>query len=296
MTNAHGGSGGWLALALAACWPLCAPTAAAATAGAWETFYTQNNTSKWFIWDYTLDDWRAPWWSGVPTGEEYAYTTYTQDGTVSFNADSQVAQGAFTGNYQAERISGVACDIYIGQLSALDMLDCAIFANGPAGKRFYHSPVFLAEDFSEGGWWSVFFSFNRQWSYWNGSVWVDINPKLLTEIEQIEIAFTPKEGSSGGSTVGLDNVTLEPTLAAPAQQTALTNPAPRQFRLSFTPGPGMECRVEKMRLPPATGWDTVSGQTGIVGPSLHVFSTPVTPATGIFRVAAQPHYTLVVSP
>jgi len=268
----------------------------AAVAGAWETFFDQQNTDVWHVIDYADGKDYYPNWEGATSGDEYAYFTYGGDHMLLFFGDAAVGAGAFTGDYPAQRIAGIAVDVYIGDLPALDFLECRLYATGPYGKLDYYSPAFLREDFSGAGWWRVYFSFERPWYHWDGFDLVEFDAKTLTGIEKIQFAFVPTQGSAGGSMVGLDNVTLEPTIVAPQPKTSVIAGSPKQFRLAFTPGPGMECRVEKMRQAPASGWDTVLGQTGIKGPAEHFYQVPVTPVPGIFRVAAEPFYTMVFSP
>lgn len=275
----------------------CGQDSTAAVAGAWETFYNETNTDAWAVYDYQDEGtFYYPLWSGTPVGDEYAYFTYGGDNAVSFIADKDVGSAAFTGDYQGQRIAGIACDVYIGSLAALDYVDCTIFATGPYGRQFYYSAVFGFEDFQAGGWSSLYFSFDEPWYYLSGTEWLEVDPMAFTAIEEISITFTPKVGSAGGSRVGLDNVSLEPTVVAPKTNLSLTATAPRNFRMAFTPGPGLACRVEKMRIPPATGWDTVTGQTDIKGPGEHVFLTPINGAGEFFRVATDPAYTMIFSP
>jgi hypothetical protein len=125
---------------------------------------------------------------------------------------------------------------------------------------------------------------------------VAVNARQLTAIEEVNVTFYPVLGSAGGSRVGLDNVTLEPTVAAPKLTTSVTTGPPRNFRLAFTPGPGLACRVEKLRTPPATGWDAVVGQTSIKPPGQHVFLTPASAKQEIFRVAAEAYYSMIFTP
>jgi hypothetical protein len=76
----------------------------------------------------------------------------------------------------------------------------------------------------------------------------------------------------------------------------VTATVPQQFRLAFTPAPGVKCRIEKLKTSPAIGWDTVIGQTDIKGPGEYVFLRPLAPPGEIFRVAAEAVYTMVVTP
>ncbi|MCX6874606.1 MAG: hypothetical protein NTW21_12490 [Verrucomicrobia bacterium] len=270
----------------------------AAQAGAWETFFTRQNATAWAVYDDADGVNYEVFWSGSVPGAEYVYSSYTGDSFLSFWADAIAGGGALVGDYPAAKIAGIACDLYLEDLATLDFLDCSVYALGPGGatKRYYHSDVFLAEAFSGNGWWSVPFSFDSPWYYNNGSAWVPVNAKALTAIEHIDFNFYPVLGSAGGTMVGIDDVTLEPTLEAPPLATAVTTGAVRDFSMTFTPGPGLECRVEKMRVPPALGWDAVTGQTGIKGPGPHVFLTPPGSLSEIFRVAAQPAYTMIVTP
>ncbi len=271
--------------------------ARAALAGAWETFFDLYNTETWLVDDgVTTTAQTPPHWSGTPVDLEYAYFTYASDNAVSFYADEYVGEGAFTGDYQAEGIAGVACDVFIGKLADLDSIDCSVYANGPGGMKYYYSEPYYVEDFASGGWWSLWFSFDRLWSYYNGTSWVDVDGRSLTAIEELDFTFYPVSGSAGGSRVGIDDVTLEPSVVAPQLTTSVTAGSPRNFRLAFTPGPGLEYRIEKMQKPPASGWDAVTGQTQITLPGEHVFLTPVGPDRELFRVAAEPFYTTIITP
>ena len=270
--------------------------AKAAVAGAWETFFTQKNTDAWIAYDYADGEDYFPSWSGTPVGKEYAYFTFAGNYSFSFIADRTVGNAAFTGDYKSQKISGISCDVYIGSLAALDYMDCAVRALGPNGRAYYYSTAYTAEDFTGGGWWTLTYSLDRSWFYWNGSVWVAVNPKTLTSIDQIVFNFIPRLSSTGGSRIGLDNVTLEPTTVAPKLATSVTSGVPKNLRLAFTPGPGLEARIEKLRTPVSLGWATVAGQTEIKGPGNHVFLTPANSRVGIFRVALEPFYTFVISP
>ena len=290
-------SGAWWirACGLLAAWMLGSGTpASGAQAGAWETFFDQQNTDAWAVYDYADGKYHYPYWSGQPTGDEYAYFTYAGDYAVTFVADSGVGSGAFAGDYQAQKISGVGADVYIGSLSALSYIECALYAAGPYGRLDYYSPAFFAEDFTSGGWKFLFFSFDRPWYHWTGSAWVQVDPGAFTDIGELQFTFVPVLGSTGGSAVGLDNVTLDPTVAAPAVASSVVPGATPQFRMAFTPGPGLACRVERMATPPGTGWSTVTGQSGITAPGEHVFLTSAA-GSGIYRVATDPFYRMVFS-
>lgn len=270
--------------------------AVAAEAGAWETFFDKHNTEAWYVYDYSDGLDYLPVWDGEQEGDEYAYFSYVGDMGLIFVADERVGEGALIGDYPAERIAGVAADVYIEDLATLDYVECRLLADGPSGRRDYHSAAFFQADFDDGGWWSLYFGFEWPWFSYEDGKWVEVDATTLTNVGEIQFAFVPVVGSVGGSEVGLDDVTLEPTLEAPPLYTSVSAGPPAQFRLAFTPGPGLECRVEKMLMTPAGGWDTVIGETEIKGPAEHFYQIPVGPAAEIFRVGADPFYTMVFTP
>jgi hypothetical protein len=287
---------GWVGFLAGVAWLLAAVSAGAAQAGAWETFGTQANADGWQVYDYADNNFYPVDWYQAVAGDEFIYTNYTGDSIVEFYADAVAGGGALVGDYPAARVAGIGCEVFIGELAALEYLECALYANGPGGPRYYYSGIYEAADFAASGWYSLLFSFDVPWYYDDGTQWVEVSAKSLTAIEEIDFTFVPQLGSAGGSLVGIDNVTLEPTLVAPVVATAVTAGTPRRFAMAFTPGPGLACRVEKMRQSPAVGWDAVVGQTGLLGPGVHRFETPLTGAAEIFRVAAEAHYTPIVTP
>jgi hypothetical protein len=222
--------------------------------------------------------------------------TYAQDYSLSFWADVRVGGGALVGDYQAQQIAGISCDVFIGDLAELESIDCGMLATGPGGTTFYRSAYYFWDDFDASGWWTVEFLFDRPWFYHDGSNWVEVNARQLTAIEEVDVTFYPVANSAGGSRVGIDNLTLEPTVVAPKLTPSVSTGTPRDFRLAFTPGPGLACRVEKLRTPPATGWDAVVGHTDIRPPGAHVFRTPASGPQEIFRVAAEAYYSIIFTP
>ena len=154
----------------------------AAQAGAWETFYTQKNADAWSVYDFADKKYYYVDWSDPVAGVETASTTYTNDNAVAFLTDSRAGSGAMVGDYPAAKIAGLVCDVFIGDLATLDYLDCSVYASGPAGttKTFYHSSIYSKNDFTVGGWWSVAFSFDDPWFYWDGTTLVQVDGKALT--------------------------------------------------------------------------------------------------------------------
>lgn len=274
--------------------------ASGAVAGAWEAFSTQTNAAAWRVYDY-MDGLEHPsLWDPAVGSDPHIYFTYAGDYALSFLADSVTGAGALTGDYQSQKIAGVSCDVYFASLTVLDAIDCAVFANGPGGEDYYYNPGYARADFTAAGWWKVVFSFDEPW-YYDADPdpdlydWVPVDPKALTNISELDVSFYPKLRSTGGSRVGIDDLRLEPTLSL-KQTTSVVAGTPNNFKLTFTPAPAVLCRVEKMRDPVGSGWDTVVGQTGITGPLAHDFLRPMEVAAEFYRVASEPVYTPIVTP
>jgi hypothetical protein len=298
MIKIHGKKGGasrrLLAVLAVGVLGQAAQPAQAAVAGAWETFSTQKNAAAWRVYDFADNLEHVPSWESG--GDAHLYYTFTQDKSLGFFANSGVGSGAFTGDFSAQKISAVSCRVYIGNLSALQVIDCSLRATGPIGEDYYTNLGYYSTEFAGNGWWSVKFSLDVPWYYLDAhSQYLQVDPKTLTNIKEVNINFYPFIGSAGGSRVGIDDVKLEPTMP-PALSTSVTATVPQQFRLAFTPAPGVKCRIEKLKTSPAIGWDTVIGQTDIKGPGEYVFLRPLAPPGEIFRVAAEAVYTMVVTP
>jgi hypothetical protein len=272
-----------------------AQPAQAAVAGAWETFFKQANTQSWRVYHNNNGTIRLPLWSDTPVNQEYLYYNYPGASGVGFFVDYLNDTGSFfTGNYAAQKIAGIACRIYIANLDVLNYMDCTIWARSPHGEGYY-TQKHPAGEFQTAGWQTMYFDLHQSWAFYNGTDWVALPPTTFTYVEELQINFTPKDGTAGGSRVGIDDVKLEPTMP-PALSTSVTTTVPQQFRLAFTPAPGVKCRIEKMKTAPDVGWDTVIGQTDIKGPGEYVFLRPLAPPGEIFRVAAEAVYTMVVTP
>ena len=217
---------------------------------------------------------------------------YTRDNALWFYTDAEgdAGGGVLLGDYAAEGIRGVRCDIEIASLADFDFVDCAVLATGSAGKTYYYSENFSAEDFTEAGWWILEFSFGAEWFYFDGEKYVpvEVTPGLLASIEEVGFRFFPKEGTTAEIFAAVDNVKLVPTVGP--TRLAVSQVAGR-FEIAFTPGRGVACTVERTRQAPGVGWQDVPGHSGIVGDSVHVFSTPVSELFEFFRVRAVEHYT-----
>ena len=84
MTKSSGSVWREWCVALAAGFLVGSGQASGAKAGAWETFFDQQNTDAWAVYDYADGKYYYPYWSGTPAGDEYAYFTYAGDYAVTF--------------------------------------------------------------------------------------------------------------------------------------------------------------------------------------------------------------------
>ena len=160
MENRAGVSWHWLAMLAAGALALAGQPARAAVAGAWETFSTQKNAAAWRVFDFADELEHTPVWAGAVAGDEHVYFTFTHDKSLGFFANSGVGSGAFTGDFNAQKISAISCRVYIGNLNALQVIDCSLRATGPIGEDYYTNLGYYTTDFASSGWWSVKFSLN----------------------------------------------------------------------------------------------------------------------------------------
>ena len=209
--------------------------ASAAVAGAWETFATQTNVLAWQVDNNFATTTFDPIWSSAVAGDEYVSFTYWQDYPLTFFADQGAGGGALVGDYQAQKIAGISCDVLISDLAVLSAVECAVYATGPNGLGYYHSGYIYADEFSANGWWTLWFSLNQPWYYYDGTKWVTVATSSLTAIREVDVTFFPVLNSAGGSVVGLDNVKLEPTVVAPKLAVSVTSDTPKNFKIAFTP-------------------------------------------------------------
>lgn len=262
----------------------------AAVAGAWEDFATEAHADAWNVYDYARDDVFAPEWFGAD-GNGDIFLFHEGDEGLWFFTDlfDYAGGGALVGDYAEQDIQAIQADVFIGSLDALDFIDYAIFADGPAGERYYYSDVFLDEDFDGGGWWSLRFGFDEDWFYFDGDAFVavEVTPEMLASIEEIGFRFFLKPGVTESVYSALDNVRLEPLVAAPELATTIES---GEFRLSFTPPTGNFCAVERMNPETPEDWAEVTGQSFITGESLHTFATPLSGGSELFRVSSYANY------
>lgn len=265
---------------------------AAPLAGAWETFSTQSNADAWSLYSYDDGLLAPPLWVGPESDDNpYIYSYFFGGEGVWFIADEFTAQGAFVGNYAAQKISGVDVSVNIDP-AELDFIDLAVYADGPDGLDYYFSQFTVPEDLGIfPDWYVLNFSFDDNWFSFHNGIYTPFQPnqKFLRSIQEIGIRVFPEAGVTGNSYVGVDDFILIPKLEAPKLTTSLSG---GNFVLQFSPNPGVSASIEK--LTPQFTWRTVTGQSDLTGPQ--TFTTQVRPGSGIFRVAAKEKLTQVASP
>ncbi len=261
-------------------------------AGAWETFPSQANADGWSL--YSDDDGivAPPPWAGPEIDDNpYAYSFFLGGKGVWFFADELTAQGAFVGDYAAQKIAGIDVSVFI-EPAEIDFIDIAVYADGPLGAGHYYSKIKLSEDLGElPGWYSLSFSFDDDWFSLQDGDATSFQPdqNFLTSIQEIGVRVFPVSGVTGDSFVGVDDFILVPSVDAPRLTTSLSGD---DFVLEFTPNPGVSAAIEK--LAPDFEWRSVAGQSDLTGSQ--TFVTPVGPGTALFRVAAEEKLTQVTSP
>lgn len=267
------------------------PLTQAAVAGAWETFPTKANADAWTVYDSFDDDYFVANWFNPEVGEKYLYFFHERDAPVRFFTDElgNAGNGALIGDYATEEIQAIRVNAFIDSLATFDFLDCAIFATGPGGRRYYYSEPFVDSDFSAEGWWSLRFGLDESWYYYDGDNPVYFTPtqQMLSTIEEVGFWFFPKEGVLDAGYAAIDDVQLEPKVVAPALQVSATA---ADFLMAFTPAKANFCVIETWNPEATPAWSDVSGQPFVTGPSEYVFTTPLA-GRGIYRVSSFADYT-----
>ena len=263
-----------------------------ALAGAWETFTSPSHAEAWSLFSY--DDGLVappPWIDPEADNNPYAYSFFLGGEGVWFFADEFTAQGAFVGNYATQKISAVDVSVSVDP-AEIDYIDLVVYADGPNGPGYYYSLAYYPEDLGDvPDWYDLRFSFKESWFSLRNGVFTAFRPDqdFLASIEEVGIRFFPVAGVTGDSYVGIDDFILVPTVEAPGLATSLSG---GNFVLSFTPNPGVSATIQK--LAPDFLWQNVPGKSGLLGPQ--IFTTPVVPGAGLFRVAARENLTEVLSP
>jgi len=210
----------------------------AAVPGAWERFPIQWNANAWTFFDAADGLFYPVEWVNPPNGDPHIRAIHLGDAPLTFVAGPAVGSGALVGDYHAANVRAVACEVFIEDLTEFEAVECSVSADGPAGRRIYHSRPLPAALFSGNGWHQVEFDFGEDWFYQNDDGWqpVTVNAAFLTTIGDVGITFLPLPGSLANSLAAIDNVILAPHVTAPplALLTGETT-----FRITFAPARGL---------------------------------------------------------
>lgn len=261
----------------------------AAFPGALESFPKLENAESWSVFDFADDTVYFPAWADE--GNPSIYLSHAGDAALWFFSD-ETGSPAWLGDYDFGDIQSIEVDVYIDSLEDFEQIDCTVFTNGPAGRRYYYSELFIAADFSAGGWWTLTFDLEGTWYYFDEE-WhsVALNLENFQEVEEIGFRFLPRVGTTAELLAAIDEVKLVPLVRTPDLEVSATT---EEFLIEFTPAKATACSLEKLAPGPSPVWKKVAGQTDITGPGPHVFSVPLVTGRGIFRVGAEARYTQVV--
>lgn len=286
--------------AVAACLLLLisSPTRAA-EAGAWEAFPSEANSDAWTVYDGSDGQYYYPFWFN-DSGDGFAYFFHTGSSPLVFFTDveNNAGGGKLVGDYAAQNITAIQVDVLIDSLEDFDGIDCIVTANGPAGVKNYYSEVYYDTDFAESGWYTLRFSFSDTWYYYDSVVQdfvsIAVTQQLLQTIELVGFRFFLKNGTTSEPAAAIDNIKLEPTITPPK---ITTSQAGGNFSMTFTPGTGVTCTVEKQDPPPNFGWSVIAEAFDITGTTPFTFSTPLLPPKSgeVFRLSYDPIYTPFVT-
>lgn len=259
-------------------------------AGAWETFPTKSNADAWSLYSYDDQFTAPPPWLDSD-GNPYAYSFFLGGEGVWFFADEFTASGAFTGDYAAQKISGVDVSVSIDP-AEIDYIDLVVYADGPLGPDYYYSLTYLPEDIGDvSDWYELSFRFDENWFSLKDGIFTAFRPDqdFLASIEEIGVRVFPVAGVGEDAFVGMDDFILVPTVEAPTLETSVVN---GDFKLGFTVNPGVAASIQKLSAD--FQWQAVPGQSDLIGSQ--IYTTPAVSGAGLFRVAAEEMLTQVTSP
>jgi hypothetical protein len=274
----------------------------AAEAGAWETFDSLANSDAWSVFDFSTEGVYYLNWQQSTGGDGFVYFWNEDDFPLWFFTDPLIVagEGKMIGDYASENVQGIIADVYIAAPEIMANLECAIRTTGAFGEDYYFSVPYTGEDFAGEGWYTLRFGFEMPWVHYGvaGPETVTVDTQFLTDITEIGFVYTPVAGATQDVPFAMDNVKLEPKVVKPAVTSSVSGTT---FTMSFIPGDGVTCNIEKMQLPPETGWLLMGEHFGLTGTTPYVFTTPVLtgpPATAkeFFRVNYEAIYTPFVTP
>lgn len=263
--------------------------------GAWEPFSSKTNADAWSVFDFADSNIYFPAWSGDPEvgaeNPEIAWP-FTADWGFWFYAEDTVSDGALVGDFAATGIEGIEVDVLIDDLAVFSELDIALLSDA---QGYLFSESFIDVDFPEPGYYTITVRFDEDWFTFDEQLddWVpvDITESFLSDIIEVGVRFFPVIGNTRDDVIGaIDNFRLLPTLQLP--ELSLMR-SPGEFTMAFTPGEGQIHRIERLV---GEAWEPVDGESDIVGPEEHVFTTPTDEGSALFRVRTEPDFVDITVP
>ena len=258
--------------------------------GSYETFTERENANTWKFYDYFVGGesiapmWRRPGSEADPE----IYAEFTQDFGVSLYADVDSSDGYLVGDYAAQGVAGVFCNIFVEDPASLDSFEFYFVSNG----TFYYSNYFEVDS---AGWSSAENSFKE--SDWyvgvdddndgllDGYVYIILTDEILSNVSEIGLNFFPLSTAADGKDVGIDNFTLVADLTPVAPLLTVSSGAGAYF---FQGLPGIQYTVEQSSSLKENEWTPVEEPFEGNGPYSHNFPTAL---KKFLRVITSPLYT-----
>lgn len=268
-----------------------------ALSGAWETFPTEDKATDWLLYDYADDMIYAPNWFdrenpyiGAPFAENSAITGSYDQG-LWFYATSVVADGAFTGNFHRKGIRGIEVDVFFTDADKLDFCDVVIGSDSTGEVVYYYSVDFSGTNFTgDPDWYFLNPLFTESWFRFDEAadafVETPLTPAILSNVTEIGIRFFPTTTNDTPWTPQIDNVALTPTVNAPTVDFNLSN---GNYILSFDQNEGNQYTIQNYNFT-INEWESVTGQTDLVGNSNYSFEKNLIPNGEFFRVLSSASY------
>lgn len=266
--------------------------AAAAVPGAFEGFPTQDNADSWTVYDFADETAYFPVWQNV--ADPYVEFVHEGNQGLWFFSGDGAGSPDWLGDYAAAGIESITTDVFVDSRADLDQIDCVVRSDGPVGSRLYFSESFLDTDFPGDGWWELTFLLESIWYYIDGQgnfAEVAMEAEDFGAVEEIGFRFFPKTGTVANRVAAIDNVSLDPRVRSP--ELAISRGS-GDFVIAFTPPETNVATIETWNPGGSPAWEAVPGQTDLVGPGVHVFTTPLNGGREFFRVRTEPRFTQVV--
>lgn len=243
--------------------------------GAYETFTEEDNANTWKLYDYSVGgDSLAPLWTRPGSeADPEIYAEFTQDFGVSLFADQDSSDGYLVGDYVAQGVTGVFCNVFVEDPASLDNFEFYLLSGG----AFYYSNYFEVDD---AGWSRAENSFkNNDWyigvdndadGFFDEYVYTPLTDEILRNVTEIGLNFFPSSDAADGKDVGIDNFTLVADLTPVAPILVIAAGA---GSYSFEGLRGIQYTVEQSFSLKDDDWTPVENPFEGSGPYSHNFTT-----------------------